>query len=81
MSKNLEEVYRALEEIKEDNTVPRNVKGKMDEIAQILKAEDQSLGMNKALSELEFISNDVNMESFTRMQILQVISLLENLCA
>ena len=81
MNKKLDAVLSSIEEIRVDPTVPRNIKSKMEEVGKILKENELSLGTSKALGELEFVSNDVNMESFTRMQILSVISQLENLCA
>ncbi|MCB9362009.1 UPF0147 family protein [Candidatus Woesearchaeota archaeon] len=69
-----------LKELIDDNTVPRNIKTKIASIIEILEkeAEEDSIKVNKALDELEEISNDTNMQPFTRTQIWNVISLLEN---
>ena len=69
-----------LKELIDDNTVPRNIKTKIASIIEILenKGEEDSIKVNKALDELEEISNDTNMQPFTRTQIWNVISLLEN---
>jgi uncharacterized protein (UPF0147 family) len=75
---NLEEVFSALDELQEDSTVPRNVKQKLEGARKILQEDAQSLGISKALNELEFVSADTNMEAYTRTQVLRVISLLEN---
>jgi uncharacterized protein (UPF0147 family) len=75
---NLDEVFMALDELNDDTTVPRNVRQKLGEVRIILEADDHSLGVSKALNELEFISGDTNMEAYTRTQVLRVISLLEN---
>ncbi|MFH1511001.1 MAG: UPF0147 family protein [Candidatus Woesearchaeota archaeon] len=74
----IKEAVEKLGEIKEDTTVPKNVKLKVEEATQILHSnEEKSIRISKALSELEEISNDTNMQAYTRMQILTVISLLE----
>jgi uncharacterized protein (UPF0147 family) len=74
----LSEAFAALQELREDNTVPRNVKSKIEEVQKILQANtDISIRVNKALNELEEISNDTNMQPYTRTQVWNVISLLE----
>ncbi len=68
-----------LEELIEDNTIPKNVRNKISNIISILKEDsDPHIRKNKALDELEEISNDSNMQSYTRTQIWNVISMLEN---
>ncbi len=80
MQKNkLEAVFNALNELQNDTTVPRNVKNKIDAIYEILRDEssDISIRINKVLQELEEITEDANMQAYTRTQIWNVISLLE----
>jgi uncharacterized protein (UPF0147 family) len=77
-SVDLSEIFNALGELGEDATVPRNVKSKIEEVQKILKNDtDVSIRVNKALNELEEISNDTNIQPYTRTQIWNVISLLE----
>ncbi len=74
------EVIVVLSELLDDNTVPRNIKTKIDSVIGSLKEKsDKSLRTNKALSILEEISDDNNIQPYTRTQIWNVISMLESL--
>lgn len=72
------EVIEAISELKEDHTVPKNVKAKLDNVMAMLneKIED-SIKISRVLHEIEEISEDSNMQSYTRTQIFNVVSLLE----
>jgi uncharacterized protein (UPF0147 family) len=72
------EVIEAINELKGDNTVPKNVKAKLDNVVALLneKVED-SIKISRVLHEIEEISEDSNMQSYTRTQIFNVVSLLE----
>ena len=74
----VETIVVSLNEIQEDGTVPRNVRTQIQSIITSLKTETEiSIKINKALSELGEIANDVNLQSYTRTQIYNVISILE----
>ncbi|MFP4423977.1 MAG: UPF0147 family protein [Candidatus Woesearchaeota archaeon] len=76
----LANIIEFLHELEDDNTIPRNVKTKITSVIQILEDEgDQGMNINRALDELEKISNDTNMQPFTRTQIWNIVSLLENI--
>lgn len=84
MVKNMEEmtqIIEAINELQNDNTVPKNIKIKLQSIANILNAEEEnvSIKVNKALDELEEISDDVNIQSYTRTQLWNIVSLLESI--
>jgi len=73
-------VIKSLAEIQEDATVPRNVRTKIDAIISTLKQETELvIKINKTLNELDEIANDVNLQSYTRAQIWNVMSVLEKL--
>jgi len=74
-------IIETLEEISEDNTVPRNVKTKLVEIVDILKKEEEEISIrkDKALSTLDEIAEDSNLQAYTRTQIWNVVSALEML--
>ena len=75
----INDVIDLLEDISEDSTTSKNVKEKMGRIVNILKNGDEnSIKVNKALDELDDAVNDNNMQQFTRTQIWNVVSLLEN---
>jgi uncharacterized protein len=72
-------VVEALEELVSDNTVPQNVRAKLTQIVKILQTDssDVAIRINKVLDELEEISNDVNLPSYTRTQLWNVSCMLE----
>jgi uncharacterized protein (UPF0147 family) len=79
MDERLQNISEALEELLSDNTVPRNIKTKVDIVIKTLQDETQELSIkiNKALSELDEISDDSNLQAFTRTQIWNIVSMLE----
>ena len=80
--KQVQEVIEFLSNLQEDSGVPKNIKSKIQEIITSLQdRKDLSIKTNKALTELEEIAEDVNMQSYTRTQIWNVISLLEKLAS
>ncbi len=73
-------VLSYLLEIREDATVPRNVRSRIGSIIVILKDNAElSIKINKTLNDLDEISNDVNLQAYTRTQIWNVMSALEKL--
>ena len=80
VNKEIEGVITTLSEIKEDATVPKNVKAKMQEIIGTLEEDTiLSIKVNKALNNMEEIAADVNLQPYTRTQIWNVISILKKL--
>jgi len=80
MDEQLQNIVDALEELANDNTVPRNIKSKVEGVITLLKednGQDMSIKINKALSELDEISDDTNLQSYTRTQIWNIASMLE----
>ena len=66
-----------LSELKGDIRVPKNVRMKVERVIKILKEKSEMpIKASKALNELEEIADDVNLESYTRTQIWNVISIL-----
>lgn len=73
-------MINALEELKEDATVPKNIKKKIQGCIDILQENvELSIRVNKVLHELEEISEDSNMQAYTRTQIWNISSMLERL--
>ena len=76
----LDPALTALSEIGEDLTIPKNVRGKVIGIIELLNHESEvPIRINRALDQLEDIANDVNIQPYTRTQVWNVISILENL--
>lgn len=66
-----------LSELKGDIRVPKNVRMKVERVIKILKEKSEMpIKASKALNELEEIAEDVNLESYTRTQIWNAISIL-----
>lgn len=75
---NLVEVIEYLEELKEDNTISKNIREKISKIIIILSDKaDTSLKINKAMQSLDEISEDIAIHSYTRTQIWNIVSMLE----
>ena len=73
-------IVEVIHDLMDDNTVPKNVKAKLDSIASILREDiELSIRVNKALSELEEVADDTNLQSYTRTQIWNLVSMLEML--
>ncbi len=71
-------VIEALRELKEDHTVPKNIKAKIEFMISLLNEDtEDSIKVDKALHEMETITEDCNMQPYTRTQIFNVVSLLE----
>ena len=71
-------IITSLSELQEDATVPRNVRVSVQSIITSLKDEKElPMKISRALSLLDEIANDINLQSYTRTQIWNIISLLE----
>ncbi|MEK6907601.1 MAG: UPF0147 family protein [Nanoarchaeota archaeon] len=71
-------IISTLNLIKEDNGVPRNVKARIDNAISCLNdnEKDISLKINSVLQELDEVSNDKNLPTYTRVEILNIIGIL-----
>jgi len=76
----IKEIIDVLGELKADSTVPKNVKAKIDTIISALSDKVEApIRVHRALNELEEISDDNNIQAYTRAQIWNVVSMLEAL--
>ena len=67
-----------LQELEKDINIPKNIKIKIKKIVDILReGTELSIKINKSLNELDEISNDPNLEPYTRTQIWNIASILE----
>lgn len=71
-------VLNTLNFIKEDDNIPRNVKLKIDSAICCLNNNEKefSLKINSVLQDLDEVSNDKNLPSYTRVEILGLIGIL-----
>ncbi len=83
MEKNeeLNEVIELIKELSADFSVPRNVKKNLALIEEILldETKELSLRVDKAVSILDEVSEDPNIQMFTRTQIWSLVSMLSKL--
>ena len=80
IKKQIRQVIETLTELQKDTSIPKNVKLKIEGIIASLKGDtDLSIKVDRALNELDGIANDTNMQSYTRTQIWNIVSLLEKL--
>jgi len=71
-------VLAALEELEQDASAPKNVKSKVSETIKLLQVDEEpSTKASKALSTLERLTEDCNMQSHIRTQLFNIVSLLE----
>ena len=80
VNKEIKIMIDLMSELSEDNTVPRNVKDKLQFCSEALQEKcDVSLKVDKVRSALEEISEDSNLEPYTRTQIWNIASNLEKI--
>mgnify|MGYP001574948934 CR=1 FL=1 len=78
MNEELTSVICALQDLGEDSTLPKSVRIKIDETISVLTQHGEDpIKINRAISELSELSESVNMQSHIRMQLFNVMSLLE----
>ncbi|WP_276955178.1 UPF0147 family protein [Methanobrevibacter woesei] len=77
----IDEVSEILEYIKENNTVPRNIREAASDSKDLLNDEtqDQSVKISTVLTKLDEISNDPNIPVHARTLIWEVLSKLESI--
>ncbi len=75
----IDQVLFAIQELTEDSQTPRHVKEKLSVAVRVLSADsDLKIKLHKALNELESLADDSSMQSYTRTQIFNIVSLLES---
>ncbi len=81
MQAKLNEVIELLMQIEEDNTLPKNIRVKIRSTIVDLRDEEKvpAIRANKAIEELESVSDDGNTPTYTRTLIWNVVSLLESI--
>ena len=77
----LHEAIALVDMIENDFASPTNVKEKMKEIKKILQDKSVDIGIraNRCLNILEALDEDPNIEPFTRTNLWNLVSMLENL--
>jgi uncharacterized protein (UPF0147 family) len=71
-------VIAALRELEQDTQIPKNIKTKITGTISVLEQNgEMPIKVSKALQELEQLTEDNNMQAYTRTQIFNIVSLLE----
>lgn len=74
----MDDIIEALREVKDEQSLSKAVKNKLDDIIAILEGPgDLRLKTSKALTEIECLSDNSQLPSFIRSQLWNVASLLE----
>jgi len=75
----VEKVVKLLEEVINDRTVPRNIREAVRRAKECLMEEGKDLAVraDEAIQILEEVSSDLNLPIYTRTQIWNAISMLE----
>ena len=75
----MKELIEELVMILEDESIPKNVKTKIESAIAALQqdAVEESIRANKALQELDDLSDDPNIPSYIRPQLWNIVSQLE----
>jgi len=76
----LSEIIVLMRELEHDNVVPSNTKEKIVNGIETLNGDiDLSVKASKVINEIEDVSQNNNLESYTRTQLWNIVSLLEKL--
>ncbi len=75
----ISQIIELLHELSNDRKVPRNVRSVIDDARKELTGKEENLPtkINTTVSMLDEISNDPNIQSYTRTQLWNLVSMLE----
>jgi uncharacterized protein (UPF0147 family) len=77
-SGNIKDIIQILCELCDDNTIPKNIKVKFQDIVNSLRKEaETSIKVNRALQNLDEINEDSNLQPYIRTQVWNLVSMLE----
>jgi len=78
---NLNELIELINELAEDTSVPRNVKDKLKSINDILtdNSREKNISINEAKDILAELSEDQNLQTFSRTQLWNISNMLEEI--
>ena len=76
---NVKDIIASISELRDDATVPKNVKEKVLAVIQMLNDEKEELSMriDKVLQILDGVAEDTNLQSYSRTQVWNIVSMLE----
>ena len=75
----INEAVNLLDELNDDNSLPKTIRVICEEAKNILLSpNDIKLKIDAAMQKLDSLSDDVNMSTYARTQVWNIISLLES---
>tara|TARA_B100001971_G_C18106684_1_gene491894 strand:- start:13 stop:267 length:255 start_codon:yes stop_codon:yes gene_type:complete len=76
-----EELFDSFIKIEEDDSIPKNIRIKLKTISSNLKNKEETTAfrIDKAIQELDEISEGVNVPDYVRTQIWSIVSSLESI--
>jgi uncharacterized protein (UPF0147 family) len=78
-SKNVVEAIELLEEIIEDKSVPKNIRQTCEKTKEVLIGNgDEKVRIDTAIQTLDLLADNVQVPTYTRMQVWNIVSLLES---
>lgn len=77
----ISDIREMLDGIKLDNSVPRNIRSKIDDVLVQLGKDDceMDIKVSRLINDLEDISEDPNLPSYIRTEILMTIGILSEI--
>lgn len=76
---NIKSSIELLDEIIADKNVPKNIRVVCEKTKEVLLGEgDEKIKIDAAIQNLDLLSDNLNVPTYTRMQIWNVVSLLES---
>ena len=78
---NLDKLIELISELTDDSSIPRNVKDKLKSVNDILSdnSRETNVSINEVKDILAEISEDQNLQTFSRTQIWNISSMLEEI--
>jgi uncharacterized protein (UPF0147 family) len=72
------EILAALRELETDSSVPKNIRSRITSaITTLSDSSEITIRASRALSQLEEVAEDMNVQAFTRTQLFNIVSMLE----
>jgi uncharacterized protein (UPF0147 family) len=81
MSQQIDSIVEVLSELTDDTSVPQNIRRDAQEVTKALSNEAETIETrkNRAFQLLEGMVNDINIDMFTRTNLLNIVAMVEAL--
>ncbi len=79
MRPDIEAIAELMQNVLEDQAVPRNIRGAVDHAKRIILSAGDGVEISKAIYALDDVSNDINLPAHARTDLWTIISELEAL--